>query len=344
MNKTPPIQQEPVTDGAKRTDDDCAWNYQGYRLDNSGFITAMVHLYRAEITRVNLWRNRLDTTTNWAVVTTAGAITFGFSSPQNPHFVILLVLLLVLIFLNIEARRYTYYSLWYHRARMMETNFFATMLAPPFHPAPDWGDAIADVLHNPTFPISHWEAMGNRFRRNYAAIFMIVLTSWCLKLTVHPTPITNFQGFIARAAIGELFPGRVIFAAVLLICLFLTAVTVEGYRRFKKRGAPRRDEWQRKGPRWFKTETVPNLAIIVTTKKAELAARLIKELQRGVTALEGVGMYTGETRGVLLCAITDVQMPHLKSIVAEIDADGFVVVTQARDVRGGHFTVQEPPS
>jgi uncharacterized membrane-anchored protein YitT (DUF2179 family) len=63
-----------------------------------------------------------------------------------------------------------------------------------------------------------------------------------------------------------------------------------------------------------------------------------------VTALEGVGMYTGENRSVLLCAITDVQMARLKSIVSEIDKDGFVVVTQARDVRGGHFAVQEPPS
>ncbi len=121
-------------------------------------------------------------------------------------------------------------------------------------------------------------------------------------------------------------------------------MTFEGYRRFRKRGAPRRDEWQHKGPRWFKAELAPNLAIIVTTKKAELSARLMNELKRGVTALEGVGMYTGETRGVLLCAITDVQIAHLKSIVSEIDKEGFVVVTQAREVGGGHFATHEPPS
>lgn len=335
---------ETICDDVEPDVDDCIWSYQGYKLDKSNFVTAMVHLYRAEITRVNLWRNRLDTTTNWAVVTTAGAITFGFSSPQNPHFVMLLVLMLVLLFLNIEGRRYTYYSLWYHRARLMETEFFATMLVPPFQPSSDWGDALSDVLRNPVFPISHWEAMGNRFRRNYAAIFVIVLVSWLLKLTVHPTPITSFQEFIARAAIGELFSGYLVFAVVLLTYLSLFVVTWVGYRLFKKRGAPRRDEWQRKGPRWFKTETAPNLAIIVTTKKAEMSARLMKELQRGVTALEGMGMYTGETRSVLLCAITDVQMAHLKSIVSEIDKEGFVVVTQARDVGGGHFAAQEPPS
>jgi len=39
-----------------------------------------------------------------------------------------------------------------------------------------------------------------------------------------------------------------------------------------------------------------------------------------------------------------VQMPHLKSIVREVDPDGFVVVTQAREVRGGHFVTHEAPS
>ncbi|MGC9396164.1 MAG: DUF2270 domain-containing protein [Anaerolineae bacterium] len=329
---------------AQQGGDEFVWTYQGYELDKGNFTTAMVHLYRAEITRVNLWRNRLDTTTNWAVVTTAGAITFGFSSPENPHFVILLVLMLVLLFLNIEARRYTYYSLWYHRARLIENELFATMLAPPFHPAADWGDTLSQMLRNPVFPISHWEALGNRFRRNYAAIFLIVFVSWLLKLIVHPTPITSLPDLIARATIGELFSGGLVFAAVFLTYVVLIVVAMMGYWRFKRRSVLGPGKLGRKGPRWFKTEIAPNLAIIVTTKKAELSARLMKELQRGVTALEGMGMYTGETRSVLLCAITDVQVQRLKSIVREVDEDGFVVVTQARDVRGGHFAAQEPPS
>jgi len=46
------------------------WTYRGYRLKTSEFVTAMVHLFRAEIQRANVWRQRLDTTTNWAVVAT----------------------------------------------------------------------------------------------------------------------------------------------------------------------------------------------------------------------------------------------------------------------------------
>jgi len=343
MDKIPPI-SDSLSDSPTRDDADCVWTYQGYKLDKGNFTTAMVHLYRAEITRVNLWRNRLDTTTNWAVVATAAALTFSFGNQDNPHFVLLLTLLLVLIFLNIEARRYAYYSLWYHRARLMETNFFAAMLAPPYEPAADWGDALADVLRNPVFPISHWEAMGNRFRRNYAAIVAVILISWILKLTIHPSPAGIFRELVERAAIGQMFPGQLVIAVVLLTYLSLLVITMAGYRRFKKRGAPRRDEWQHRGPSWFKSGVTPNLAVIVTKEKDRISARLMTELGRGVTAMDGTGMYTGESRSVLLCAITDVQMAHLKSIVREIDPDGFVVVTQARDIRGGHFQTHEPPS
>ena len=43
----------------------------------------MVHFFRAEVHRANIWRQRLDTTTNWAVVTTGAAISFAFSEPQR---------------------------------------------------------------------------------------------------------------------------------------------------------------------------------------------------------------------------------------------------------------------
>ncbi len=343
MNTIPPV-SDPVSDHPDRDKVDCVWTYHGYKLDKGNFTTAMVHLYRAEIARVNLWRNRLDTTTNWAVVTTAAALTFTFGELDNPHFVLLLVLLLVLIFLNIEARRYAYYSLWYHRTRLMETEFFAAMLAPPYEPAPDWGDALADVLRHPVFPISHWEAMGNRYRRNYAALVTILIASWILKLAVHPMPVGSLGELIARATIGQVVPGALVVTLVFSVYFLLFVMTLEGYRRYRKRGAPRRDEWQHRGPSWFKTGVTPHLAVIVTKQKEQMAARLMTELGRGVTAMDGTGMYTGEGRSVLLCAITDVQIAHLKTIVREVDKEGFVVVTQAREVRGGHFKTQEPPS
>ena len=47
--------------------------------------TAMAHLYRGELGRSDRWRTRLDTTTNWALTTTAAVISFGFANVSQSH-------------------------------------------------------------------------------------------------------------------------------------------------------------------------------------------------------------------------------------------------------------------
>ena len=92
------------------------WEFAGQGLRSSDFNTAMVHFYRGEMSRSNIWRTRLDATTNWAVVTTGATLTFAFSNPNNPPVIILMNTLLILLFLFIEARRYRYFNVW--RARV----------------------------------------------------------------------------------------------------------------------------------------------------------------------------------------------------------------------------------
>src|SRR5574342_1365485 len=101
-------------------EDEPVWTYRGYRLKTGEFVTAMVHLFRAEIQRANVWRQRLDTTTNWAVVSTGATLSIAFSQPSIHHAIIILNTLLVMWFLFIEARRYRYYELWSYRVRLME--------------------------------------------------------------------------------------------------------------------------------------------------------------------------------------------------------------------------------
>src|ERR1043165_4619975 len=109
------------------------WTYRGYRLRTSEFVTAMVHLFRAEIQRANVWRQRLDTTTNWAVIATGATLSVAFSQSTVHRVVIFLNSFLVAFFLFIGARRYRYYELWSYRARLRKTAFYAAMLPPPFH-------------------------------------------------------------------------------------------------------------------------------------------------------------------------------------------------------------------
>ena len=180
------------------------WTFRQHEIKTSDFNTAMVHFYRAEIQRSNVWRQRLDTTTNWAIITAGAALSFSLSAPEHHHGVILINLLLIALFLYIEARRDRYYELWAYRTRLMEQNFFAAMLVPPHEPAPDWAEKLAESLRHPQFPISMWEALGRRFRRNYSWIFLALAASWILKNTTQPTSITTWNEFVARAAIGPI--------------------------------------------------------------------------------------------------------------------------------------------
>jgi uncharacterized membrane protein len=77
------------------TDNEPVWTYRGYRLRASEFTTAMVHLYRGEVQRANVWRQRLDSTTNWAVITAGAAISFALGSAFGHHGVIILNMLLI---------------------------------------------------------------------------------------------------------------------------------------------------------------------------------------------------------------------------------------------------------
>jgi len=182
----------------------------GRKMSPAEFNTAMVHFYRGEVQRSNTWRNRLDTTTNWAVITAGATLSFAFSSAANPHFVIPINSILVAFFLFMEARRYRYYEIWASRVRVIETGYFAPLLTGGVTDT-DWAHHMAEDLRTPHFTISEWEAVGRRLRRNYLWIFALLAASWNLKVYLHPTPAHDFDEFLHRAAIG-LVPGEIMVA------------------------------------------------------------------------------------------------------------------------------------
>ena len=181
------------------------------KLAPGEFNTAMVHFYRGEVQRSNTWRTRLDNTTYWAVITTGAALSFAFSSPNNPHFLIPIISILVAVFLVMEARRYRYYEIWASRVRVIETGYFAQMLAPDSVPRDqEWASHLASDLLTPHFTISVWEAIGRRLLRNYLWIFALLALSWNLKVYLHPVPADTFEEFLQRATVG-LVPGWIVF-------------------------------------------------------------------------------------------------------------------------------------
>lgn len=340
------------------------WTYRGYQLRASEFTTAMVHLFRAEVQRANVWRQRLDATTNWAVLTTGAALSFAFSrSVAEDHKVIILDVLLVTLFLYIEARRDRYYELWSYRVRLMETDFFAAMLVPPFRPAADWAETLAESLLHPQLSVSMWEALGRRLRRNYLWIYAVLALAWLGKVWLHPRPTSSWAEIMSRAAIGGV-PGEAIFAIVLVfnLALLLAALLTIGLQQAAGEVLPRYGAFQVPAPgpagrlrrlarlgAWFRPSHRRQqlLAFIVTDSAQAVSERILNEMKRGVTALPGVGMYSKQPHSVLMCALTVTEVPYLKALVASADQKAFVSLTPAEEVLGTGFSPlqrEEPPS
>ncbi|MFO7661338.1 MAG: DUF2270 domain-containing protein [Chloroflexota bacterium] len=334
------------------------WTFRGYKMRPSEFNTAMVHYYRAEIQRSNVWRGRLDTTTNWAVVTTAAAITFVFAAPENHWGVFLLVMLLTMLFLFIEARRYRYYELWSYRARLMETDFFAAMLVPPFAPHAGWDETLAETLLQPQFPISRLEAIGRRLRNNYLAIFAIIGGAIFLKLYLHPAEAGSIASLIGRAAIGPLPGGGVLgLMGAFLLFLLIIALLTRSLHEASGEVLPKYDIEDLVGNLWPATGDSPMpdvqsawsrlnvrkrrrmqvMALVVAADPKTIAARIISEMNRGATALHGRGMYRQQERDVLLIALTVTEIEHLKKIVNEEDDHAFITVIPANEILGEGF-------
>src|SRR5919199_2433727 len=76
---------------------------------DSGQLNALVHLYRAEVGRMVTYRQRLDTTTNWSITSSALVTTFALGNNTIPHEAFIFLMLINVFFLIVEARRFTVY-------------------------------------------------------------------------------------------------------------------------------------------------------------------------------------------------------------------------------------------
>ncbi len=197
---------------------------------NAAEIGAVAHLYRGEVYRSTIWRTRLDTTTNWAVVTLGVALSISFASPDASPLPLVLVGVLIILFLMLEARRYRYFSVWRARARWLETHFYAPLLYDgDLHMEDNWQQVLAQDYMRPRYHVGLLIAIGRRIRRNYLWILLIQSIAFAGKLAVHPTPVTSLQEALGRADVGPL-PGVVVVLTGILYILTWSAIAFWSYR------------------------------------------------------------------------------------------------------------------
>ncbi|MBQ3596839.1 MAG: YitT family protein [Clostridia bacterium] len=80
------------------------------------------------------------------------------------------------------------------------------------------------------------------------------------------------------------------------------------------------------------------LCYVITTKPEDVSDFLISHSPRGVTLINGEGMYSKTPKGVLLTCVKSSQIAFLKSSIKSIDQDAFVIVTEANEVYGKGFS------
>jgi uncharacterized membrane protein len=193
-------------------------DYESTPLSRSEYIMAIVHLYRGELHRATAWRMRLDTTTNWAVLTSAGLLAFGFRSAENPHWPMLFGTLLITLLLGYEARRFQMFDVWRSRLRKIEENFYGPILRRnPVSPQKEWGERVATDLLAPSYKLGYRQAVRARFVRNYWAIYAVLLLSWCVKVAIHPYPATSWTMVRDNVGHGILWWFPVGYVASLLV-------------------------------------------------------------------------------------------------------------------------------
>jgi uncharacterized membrane-anchored protein YitT (DUF2179 family) len=78
-------------------------------------------------------------------------------------------------------------------------------------------------------------------------------------------------------------------------------------------------------------------AMIITAQPESVSNRVLEELARGITYLEGRGAYTGSSRPVLYCVVNRTEVAALKAIVHESDPEAFMVIGVAHEALGEGF-------
>jgi len=190
--------------------------------------TILTHYYRAMVGRADIWRTRMDTTTNWAIGATAAIMSFALGNSAVPHYVVFIASLMTVSFLMLEARRLTFYHLWQQRVLLLEEGLIrpaarplgsselTTVPADPTDRARELEPHLGRTA--PSRPLG--KAVARRLRRVYLYLFGVQLLAWVLKISNHPTAASSMNGWVARAHLGPI-PGGVFLVTIAV--LFLAA-------------------------------------------------------------------------------------------------------------------------
>ena len=76
---------------------------------------------------------------------------------------------------------------------------------------------------------------------------------------------------------------------------------------------------------------------IITEYPEKASARIMSELDRGVTLVDATGAYSGQARKMIICVAGGREIPRIKHIIKEEDPKAFLFITDTHETLGEGF-------
>ena len=80
---------------------------------------------------------------------------------------------------------------------------------------------------------------------------------------------------------------------------------------------------------------------IISSKADEIRASILSQIDRGVTILHGEGGYLHQPTQLLLCVVSNRELPRLEKLIHSIDPASFVIVGHVSEVSGRGFSLSK---
>lgn len=80
---------------------------------------------------------------------------------------------------------------------------------------------------------------------------------------------------------------------------------------------------------------------IISSKADEIRTAILSQIDRGVTILHGEGGYLHQPTQLLLCVVSNRELPRLEKLIHSIDPASFVIVGHVSEVSGRGFSLSK---
>lgn len=77
---------------------------------------------------------------------------------------------------------------------------------------------------------------------------------------------------------------------------------------------------------------------IISPHHEQIASSILKDVDRGITLLQGKGGYSHQDQSVILSVVSNRELPKIERLVHQIDPDAFMIVSRVSEVLGRGFS------